>query len=386
MRDVRMPQSGTKRRNTITQTLSPVELGFEYNPTDHMYLARTISADSGTNEAPQWTKGRVVAMKHISLSPASAALNYGQIGFEGMKAVRTPGNEIVLFRPNENASRLKRTADRLAIPPLPEQWFVEAVEQLVRRDAAFVPAYHEPHWSSNNPPGSRSLYLRPVILGSGSVLGVQPASEYTFYIFANPVGTYRHRGSLLVLDSTHRAPAFGIGDVKASANYAATLRPLVTAKSLRDAQGEPFVDVLYLDARHDKFIEEVGSSNFFAVLKDGTLVTPRKGSILPGITRDSVITLAREVLGWKVIERDVILEEVLHDAEEVFFTGTAAVIIPVTYIRYKNKDYAFKAAETEDPTDPDAQPITKTGLLRRTLTDIQFRRIEDPFGWVYSVT
>lgn len=370
-------------------------LKFEFTPTPHLYVARTrprrtTSRDHATSDRLgatghetdhdlEWVQGDIEDFHPIALSPAAAALNYAQIGFEGLKAVRSATGNIVLFRPAENARRLRQTAARLAMPPFPADWFVSAVEDLVRTEALYVPPYHEAHWPADCPPGSRSLYIRPVMLGSGPTLGVKPASEYTFYIFVSPVGVYRDKGSLVVLDATHRAPAHGLGDVKAAANYPATLRPSMTA------QDEHCVDVLYLDARHDTYVEEVGSSNFFAVLKDGTLVTPRAGSILPGITRDSVITLADQVFGWHVVQRDISIQEVLDDADEAFFTGTAAVIVPVTDIRYKGIDHSLPMTRHRAHAAQEGPPATVAGMLKRKLTDIQLQRVDDPFGWVHVV-
>lgn len=347
------------------------ELGFAFRQTKHMYLARTTPSRAAADAPIEWARGEVVEFRNLELSPASAVLNYGQAGFEGLKACRSPEGQILLFRPEENARRFRRTAARLAMPPYPSDWFVDAVTSLVRKAAAYVPPFHLPQWPKECPPGSRSLYIRPVMIGNGPVLGVQPAREYIFYIYVSPVGVYRSKGALLVLDSTHRAPAYGIGDIKAAANYPTTLQPYMLATQSKD-----FVDVLYLDARHDTYIEEVGSSNFFAVLKDGSLVTPRLGSILPGITRDSVITIARELFGWKVVERDLSLTEVFDDADEVFFTGTAALIVPVTNIRFKGHDHLFRAGRTDD---------TKAALLKAKLLAIQTQQQPDPFGWVKAV-
>lgn len=378
------------------------ELPFGYRKTDHMYIAHTCQREKATiasenghgahgADAYEWMPGKVVKHTDLKLSPASAALNYAQIGFEGLKAMRTPTGRIVLFRPEANAQRMRATAAKLAMPPFPDDWFVQAVDKLVRKEARFVPPFHQDDWPETCPAGSRSLYIRPVMLGSGPMLGVSPAEEYLFYIFVSPVGAYRKPGKLLVLDSTHRAPAYGMGDVKAAGNYPVTLSPYLLAQKTGCA------DVLYLDARHDTYIEEVGSSNFFAVLRDGTIVTPRQGSILPGITRDSIITIARQLCGWRVVERDISLNEVFDEAVEVFYTGTAAVLVEVTHIRHKGQEHPFAAADDADPrmkalartlaeaADPSKRKDSVAQTLKEKLQDIQFGRADDIFGWMHTV-
>lgn len=364
------------------------DLVFEYRPTNFMFQAHVRldeTADAGRTPEQIWSnRGQIVKLKPIALSPAAAVLNYAQAVFEGMKAVRTPAGKIVLFRPEANAQRFEQSASRLCMPPYPSAWFVEEVERLVRKESALVPPYHEPHWPKTCPPGSRSLYIRPVMIGSGPMLGVNPAQECTFYIFVSPVGVYRKAGPLLVLDSTHRAPAHGTGHIKTAANYPGTLYPMSKAKELRDDSGAPYIDVLYLDARHDRFVEEVGSSNFFALMKDGTLVTPQQGSILPGITRDSVMTIARDLLGWQVVERPIAIEEVLDDADEAFFTGTAATIVPITAITYNGKTYRLPSTATSSKATAD--PGSKAEMLKEQLQAIQTQRAADPFNWVHVVT
>ena len=275
-------------------------LKFEFTQTDHIFVA--TADETGT-----WRQGHIRAFGDLSVSPAAAVFNYGQAVFEGMKAQLLPDGQLVLFRPEENARRFRNSAARLQMPPYPTEEFLRAVNAIVRKEARWVP-----------PCAYGSLYIRPVMIGSGAVLGVAPAPTYTFYIFVSPVGLYRQGDPrLIVMDSVHRAAPYGIGNIKASANYAGTLRIHHVAAE------HGYKDVLYLDARHDRYVEEVGSSNFFAILRDGTLVTPLLGSILPGITRDSVITIARELLHWHVVERELAIEEVLTDAQEAFFTGTA---------------------------------------------------------------
>jgi len=313
-----------------------------------------------TNDTGNWTSEQICAFENIQLSPASTALNYGQTVFEGMRAVKTSKGKIVLFRPEENAKRFRRSAARLEMPPYPTDQFVRGITRLVRSEIRWVPPF-----------GKGSLYIRPVMIGSGPMLGVAAAPSYTFYVFVSPVGLYRRgEGKLMVQDSTHRAAPYGTGDLKAAGNYAGTIRPQ------RVAAQYGYKDVLYLDAKHDRYVEEVGSSNFFAILKDGTLVTPRLlGSILPGITRDSVMTIARELMGWKVVEKGVTIDEVLSDASEAFFTGTAAGIQPITVINYKGTDHQIGTGIMG----------SSTKRLQECLMQIQTQMDPDPFDWVREV-
>jgi branched-chain amino acid aminotransferase len=284
-----------------------------------------------------------------------------------MKALSTPEGKVVLFRPKDYARRFRQSAARLVMPPYPIEEFVRAVQEVVKANRRWVPPYNperEP-WEQN------SLYIRPVMIGSGPVLGVKPARTYTFYIFVSPVGPYLPgEGKVMVIDSTHRTALYSTGNVKAAGNYAGTLLPH------KIAQSRGYKDVLYLDARHDRYVEELGSSNFFVILQDGTLVTPPlDGSILPGITRDSVMTIARELLGWKVIERYLDIEEVLTQAREAFFTGTAAVIQPISEIYYRGRNYRIGDGDSEG-----------SHKLRELLVKIQTQQHPDPFGWVQEVT
>lgn len=328
------------------------EIKFQFTQTDYMFLVETDANNT-------WKKGGICPFGGLEISPAAAALNYGQAAFEGMKAIRSSEGNVVLFRPIENARRFRKSASKLEMPPYSTAEFIQAVKDTVRANARWVPPYEK-----------GSLYIRPVMIGNGPVLGVAPAPTYLFYIFVCPVGQYMPGGGkLVVLDSMHRAAHYGTGDIKASGNYAGTLRPHKIAAS------KGYKDVLYLDSRHDKFIEELGSSNFFAVLKNGTLVTPQLGAILPGITRDSVITIAREIFGWNVVERDLDIEEVLAHAQEAFFTGTAAVIQPINVVGYKGIDYRIGTREVGE--------VTK--VLFQCLTEIQNQQRPDPFGWVEKI-
>ncbi|MEE9165861.1 MAG: branched-chain amino acid aminotransferase [Candidatus Neomarinimicrobiota bacterium] len=329
-------------------------LTFSITPTHSMYLARC-------NEGESWKPGKLVPFGDISLSPAAGVLNYGQGIFEGTKAFRTVKGRIALFRPDRNAKRFRESAERLCIPPVPEDMFLNAVVETVRDNEEFVP-----------PPDKGSLYVRPCIWGTGPVLGVKPAPSYTFLIYVSPVGPYFKGGMkclhLKVTRLFHRAAPRGTGNAKAIGNYAASLYPLKLAKE------RGFDEVIYLNAGDENLVEEVGSANLFA-LKDGTLRTPRLGgSILPGVTRASVIELARDMLSLKVEETDVTVSDVL-EADEVFCTGTAAVITPIGEI---TTDDAYRVIDEE------IGEVTQE--LYDILTGIQRERREDPYDWVYPIT
>jgi len=329
-------------------------LGFKVVPTKMMYVAKTDK--NGT-----WKQGEYLPYGPLTIHPASGIVNYGQGGFEGMKAYRGADKSIVLFRPEANARRMHQLAERLLMPGYPVEDFVNAVTEVVLQNKEFIP------------PGNKgSLYIRPVLAGWGPVLGVGPASEYIFYIFTSPVGPYFKGGvrpiDLLVSDY-HRASPRGTGNVKAAGNYAASLYPLRMAKS------NGYDEVLYLDARDDRFVEEVGAANFFAILKSGTLVTPKSESILPGITRDSVIKLAQEHFEWPVEERDIDVNEVFNEAEECFSTGTAAVITPIGSITYRGTRHEFTADN----------PGEKTMAIRDRLVGIQTKKHEDPYEWIRTI-
>lgn len=329
------------------------DLGFAYRELDAFWLTRW-TPESG------WEPGRLYEHQGavLELSPGANVLYYGQAVFEGLKAHRTPDGRIVLFRPMDNARRLRMSAARLAMPAPSVETLLEAVQAVVRANARWVPGY-----------GKGSLYIRPVLIGSGPVLGVAPAKEYLFYVFACPVGEYMGGDRVIVIPSVHRAAPFGTGAAKAAGNYAASLRGHEVAREMG------YADALYLDAREDRYVEELGAANFFAVLSDGTLVTPQLGSILPGITRDSVLTIARELFGWVAVERPLPIDEVLTDSTEAFYTGTAAVLAPVTVINYRGVDYPIG----------DGKPGPRARMLRQALEEIQRQERPDLWGWVTEV-
>ena len=309
----------------------------------------------------KWDQGNIVDFHNISLSPAANVLNYGQGIFEGLKAYYSHKGHVVMFRPDENAKRFERSAEKLAIPAFSAEMFMKGVIEIVKANKDFIPRSDD---------GRCSMYLRPVCVGTEGLLGVRASKEYLFYIFASPVGPYFDKVGIvkLVAKRVNRASPHGTGDAKAVCNYPVTMRP----KQLAIADG--FNDVIYLDPIENKNIEEAGAANFFALMEDSSLVTPPLGTILPGITRDSVITLAREVYGMDVQERDLSVDEVVERAKECFVTGTAAIITSVSDIGWKDK----------------IQNINRNNYqlahkLYDKLIGIQLQKEEDPFNWVTVV-
>lgn len=305
-----------------------------------------------------WDKGKTVPFHNLELSPAANILNYGQGIFEGMKAYRSVKGNIVMFRPEENAQRFARSCRKMAIPEVPVDKFMNAVRQVVLQNEEFIP---------DSDDGKYSMYLRPVCIGTEPLLGVRASKEYLFYIFASPVGPYFDKVGIVSLWVTevHRAATNGTGDAKAVCNYPVTMGPKI------EAQKKGFDEALYLDTLHNKFVEEAGAANFFALMEDGTLATPNLGIILPGITRESIIRLAREVLAMKVAERELSVEEVCTGAKECFLCGTGATITSVREISWQNKTY--------NVNKNDYQLAHK---LYDLLIGIQLEREKDPFGWV----
>ena len=329
------------------------KLTFSLTPTDTMYVATTTAEDT-------WIPGDLRPYGNIEISPAAGVLNYGQGLFEGMKAYRTAKDRVVFFRPDENARRMQRGADRLKMPPVPESIFIDAVEQVVQANIDYLP-----------PMGRGAMYVRPLLMGSGPVLGVAPAPSYSFMVYVTPVGPYFKGGmkaiDLLISDEFHRAAPGGSGGVKAIGNYAPGMMPSRIAKS------KGYAEVIYLDARTSTYIEEVGAANFFCV-KDNVLYTPElTGTILPGITRASIIALARH-LGYDVHEEKVSAEFAMS-ADEAFCCGTAAVISPIGSITHEDRKVTYG----------DGTPGIMTTTLYDMLTGIQNEKEEDIFGWLHEV-
>lgn len=331
--------------------------GFGQYFSDHM-VAIDWSAETG------WHNAQVRAYGPLSLSPASAVLHYGQEIFEGLKAFRHADGSIWSFRPEANGARLQHSARRLALPELPVELFVESIRQLVRADAGWVPAG-----------GESSLYLRPFMIANEDFLGVRAAQRAAYYVIASPAGAYFKGGikpvSIWLERSFTRAGHGGTGSAKCGGNYAASLLPQKIAQQNGCAQ------VLFLDAREGRYIEELGGMNVFLVKRDGSVITPElSGTILEGITRASVIELLRE-LGHSVSERRIEIDEWIEgvksgDIAEIFACGTAASISPIGLL---------KDGENLIGT-PGAEPGPVTLATRKALTDIQYGRAADNHGWM----
>lgn len=330
-------------------------LKFAYTKTDCIFsCSGSIDAD------PVWGEGLYLPFEDVSISPAATVLSYGLSIFEGLKAERAEDGRILLFRVDRNAWRFGHSAEQLAMPPFPEARFVEAAVEIVRRNARFVP----PH-------GKGTLYLRPILFADEPQLGLRTARRYRVLIYACPVGGYFSGGDsglrLRVLDQGRVAPG-GTGSAKAAGNYAGSLN------RRQEWHAKGYDDVLFLDAHAVRFVTETTGSNVFARLKDGTIVTPAlDDQILPGITRESVIHLAREVLGFKVEERPLSIDEVFSDATELFCSGTAWTVRSVGELLHGEASRSFPK--------PEAAPV-----LLEALRGIQSGRRPDPFGWTRVVS
>ncbi|WOL10922.1 branched-chain-amino-acid aminotransferase 3, chloroplastic-like [Canna indica] len=328
-------------------------LGFGVVPTDFMYVMKCSQKEI-------FTKGELVRYGPIELTPSSGVLNYGQGLFEGLKAYRKEDGSILLFRPYENALRMKMGAERMCMPAPTIEQFVDAIKFVVLANKRWIP-----------PTGKGSLYIRPLLIGSGAILGLSPAPEYTFLVFVSPVGNYFKEGlapiSLVVENEHHRAAPGGTGGVKTIGNYASVL------KAQKRAKENGYSDVLYLDSVHKKYLEEVSSCNIF-IVKNKVISTPElKGTILPGITRKSIIDVARG-LGYQVEERPLLVEELL-DADEVFCTGTAVVVSPVGSITYLGRRVEYG--------DKGVGVVSQQ--LYSALTRLQMGLSEDKMGWTMLV-
>lgn len=330
------------------------KLGFAYIKTDWRYIAHWKDG--------KWDKGQLVEDNKLSISEASTALHYGQQCFEGLKAYRTKDGRIQLFRPDQNAKRMNRSCNRILMPEIPEEQFIDACVQVVKANEAYVPPYGT----------GASLYLRPLLIGVGDNLGVKPAPEFIFCVFCSPVGPY-FKGGMKPVNFTiaeyDRAAPLGTGAAKVGGNYAGSL----LAHEIAVKRG--FADGIYLDpATHTK-IEEVGAANFFGITHDNKFITPKSESILPSITKYSLLHIAKEYLGMEVIEGDVYIDEI-DQFKEAGACGTAAVISPIGGIEYKGKLHVFYS-ETE------VGPITRK--LYDTLYGIQLGDVKAPEGWIVEV-
>ena len=330
-------------------------LGFGYIKTDYRYVSNFKDG--------KWDDGEITTDDKVVLNECAGVLQYAQTVFEGLKAYTTEDGRIVTFRPDLNAERLNQSAARLEMPILPEGRFIDAVEKTIKANAAFVPPYGS----------GATLYVRPYMFGSNPVIGVKPADEYQFRILVTPVGPYFKGGAkpiVIKVSDFDRAAPHGTGNIKAGLNYAMSLHAIVTAHA------EGFAENMYLDAATRTKVEETGGANFLFVTKDGKVVTPKSNSILPSITRRSLIQVAKDYLGLEAEEREITLEEVA-DMAECGLCGTAAVISPVGKINDHGREICFPSGMEE------MGPVTKK--LYDTLTGIQMGRIEAPEGWVHEI-
>ena len=327
-------------------------IGFGYMPTDKRFVSNYKNG--------AWDDGVLTSDSTITLSECAGVFQYAQTCFEGLKAYTTKDGHIVTFRPDLNASRMADSAKRLEMPVFPEDRFIEAVAKTVEPNEAYVPPYGS----------GATLYIRPYMFGSSPVIGVKPAEEYQFRIFTTPVGPYFKGGAKPItirVSDFDRAAPHGTGHIKAGLNYAMSLHAIVSAHN------EGFDENMYLDPATRTKVEETGGANFIFITKDNKVVTPKSGSILPSITRRSLMYVAKEYLGLETEEREVLFDEV-KDFAECGLCGTAAVISPVGKIVDHGREICLPSGMD------DMGPITKK--LYDTLTGIQMGLIEAPEGWI----
>ena len=327
-------------------------IGFGYIKTDKRFVSNFKDG--------AWDEGVMTGDDQITMSECACVLQYAQTVFEGLKAYTTEDGRVVCFRPDMNAKRMHDSAERLEMPPFPEDRFVEAVVETVKENIDYVPPYGT----------GAALYIRPYMFGSNAVIGVKPAE---FRVFCTPVGAYFKGGAKPItirVSDFDRAAPHGTGHIKAGLNYAMSLHAIV------DAHKNGFAENMYLDAATRTNVEETGGANFLFVTKDNKIVTPKSNSILPSITRRSLITVARDYLGLEVEERVVPFAEV-PEFVECGLCGTAAVISPVGCVNDHGKEIKFVNGCEE------VGPVIKK--LRETLTGIQMGRIEAPEGWIKEI-
>ncbi|MBW1912593.1 MAG: branched-chain amino acid aminotransferase [Deltaproteobacteria bacterium] len=331
------------------------KLGFGDIFTDHMFL---IDYETGKG----WLDPRIVPYDNFSIDPAAMSIHYGQGIFEGLKAYHGKDDSIYLFRPEDNLKRFNRSAARVCMPDVDIDLVMEGMKQLILLEKGWIPKNQ----------GS-SLYIRPTMLATEPHLGVRPANTYLFFIILCPVGAYYKEGlnpvTIYVEDKYVRAAIGGTGEAKVAGNYAASLL------AAEEAKKKGFTQVLWLDAAERKYIEEVGTMNIFFLIDDEVITAPLTGSILPGVTRDSVLHLVRD-WGMKVSERSLTIDEVIGSAKdgrlkEAFGTGTAAVISPVGQISYKGERFTVAGGEMGELSQ----------RLYNVIVDIQYGEKEDPYGW-----
>ena len=350
----------TDETQTRKQPADDTQLGFGRYFTDHMFFYDYTPDKS-------WHNARIVPYQPLALDPASMVLHYGQQAFEGMKAYRGVDDGIRLFRYRDNLARLQRSAQRLCMPEFNLEEVADALKQLVLLDRHWIPQTE-----------GCSLYIRPTLIATDPFLGVRPSSNYTLYVILSPVGAYYPEGfnpiRIMVQTEFVRAIEGGVGEAKTGGNYAASLLGQLQAKK----QG--FTQVLWLDGKHHKYVEEVGTMNMFFVIGDEVITSPLTGTILPGVTRDSVLQILRRWGTHKVTERKLSIDDVVAAAQdgslrEAFGTGTAAIISPVGSFQYQETKYQVGDGIT--------------GELSQRLYDyilgLQYGREEDPFGWVERI-
>lgn len=330
-------------------------LGFGYVQTDYRYVSNFTKG--------AWDEGALTQDANIVLNECAGVLQYAQTIFEGLKAYTTEDGHIVTFRPDLNAERMMDSAARLEMPVFPKERFIDAVTRVVAANEAYVPPYGS----------GATLYLRPYMFGVNSVIGVKPAEDYQFRLFCTPVGPYFKGGvkplTIRVSDFDRAAPN-GTGHIKAGLNYAMSLHAIVSAHH------EGYDENMYLDPKTRTKVEETGGANFLFVTRDNKVVTPKSNSILPSITRRSLVHVAKEYLGLEVEEREVLLEEV-QDFAECGLCGTAAVISPVGKIVDHGREICMPSGMNE------MGPVTQK--LYDTLTGIQMGRIQAPEGWIHVI-
>ena len=331
------------------------KLGFGQHFTDHIFFM-------DYHPSKGWHDPRIEPMRNLSLHPASVVLHYSQQVFEGLKAYRGVDGGVYLFRHEKNFERLERSCERLVIPPLDTEVAIEGMKQLICADQDWIPTDE-----------GCALYVRPTIIATDPVLGVRPSSTYLFYILLGPVGAYYAEGfnpiSIYVSDNYVRAVKGGIGEAKTGGNYAASLKAQDTARKAGYSQ------VLWLDAKENRYVEEVGTMNIFFRINNELITSPLTGSILGGVTRNSVIEIAKH-WGLSVVERRLTIDEVVEAAKngslkEVFGSGTAAIIAPVSKFMYQGEEYQIGDGRTGELSNK----------LYHFILDLQYAKTEDPFGW-----
>jgi branched-chain amino acid aminotransferase len=335
------------------------KLGFGVHFTDHMFVMHW-------NHEQGWHNAEICAYQNFSLDPAAMVFHYGQEIFEGLKAYRDADNQILLFRPMDNLNRMNNSALRLCMPRIPMEEVLKAMKALVYLDREWVPGNE-----------GATLYIRPTMIATEPALGLKPSSQYTFFIIMSPVGAYYAEGfnpvRIYVEETYVRAVSGGVGEAKTGGNYAASV------KALTEAQQKGYAQVLWLDAVERKYVEEVGTSNIFFVIDDQLITPPLSGTILPGITRDSVLQLARD-LGIKTLERKITIDEIFQAREngslkEVFSTGTAAVISPVGELCYRDQVITINGYKPGDLST----------MFFNELQALQRGQREDKHNWLVRV-